>query len=136
MSVLVDTCVWSLVLRRDAVSAPEITAELGRLVRSHDAKMIGAIRQELLAGITDPQNFERVRDRLRDYPDLIPEREEYEMAAQFFTICRRRGVQSSPTDMLLCAIAARREMAIFSTDKDFEHYRRLVQVRLHPMINN
>ncbi len=95
--------------------------------------MTGAIRQELLAGIADAKSFQRVRDTLRDYPDLVPERTEYETAAEFFTICRRRGVQGSPTDMLLCAIAARREMTIFSTDKDFERYRRHIQVRLHTL---
>ncbi len=136
MSVLIDTCVWSLVFRRRASPPSEISAELARLIRAHSAKMIGPIRQELLAGITDQKSFERVRDGLRDYSDLVPERDEYEMAAQYFTTCRRRGVQGAPTDMLLCAIAARREMTIFTTDKDFARYQKHVHVRLHPIPRN
>jgi len=104
---------------------------LRALVRANSAAMIGPVRQELLAGISQRDSFERLRDRLRDYSDLPPVRDDYEMAAEFFNACRRRGVQGSPTDMLLCAVAARHEMSVFSTDRDFERYSRVIQVRLH-----
>ena len=99
-------------------------------------ELIRAIGQELLAGISGVKGFAQLRDRLRDYPDLVPVRNEYETASEFLTTCRKRGVQGSPTDMLLCAVAARREMTIFTTDQDFLHYQKFVHVRLHPIPKN
>ncbi len=134
--MLVDTCVWSLVFRRRDPPSPGINAELQRLIRADNAKLMGAIRQELLAGISGVKGFVQLRDRLRDYPDLVPVRDEYETAAEFLTTCRKRGVQGSPTDMLLCAVAARREMTIFTTNQDLLRYQKFVQVRLHPIPKN
>jgi len=131
VTVLVDTCVWSIVLRRRQPSHNAVGEELRRLIASGQASIIGAVRQELLAGISDRSIFEMLRERLRAYVDITPARQDYELAAEFFNACRQRGVQSSPTDMLLCAVAARQEMSIFSTDRDFERYSKIIQVRLH-----
>ena len=45
--------------------------------------------------------------------------EDYELAADYFNICRRNGIQGANTDFLICATANRRNYAIFTTDKDF-----------------
>lgn len=51
MNVLVDTSVWSLVLRRTGdVDHPE-AAELRALIADLAVRIIGPIRQEILSGI-------------------------------------------------------------------------------------
>ena len=121
---VVDTSVWSLALRRntpnDALSIVNILRDLiadGRVV------LLGVIRQEVLSGIRYSEQFIRLRDYLRAFPDLELTSEDYELAAEFFNTCRSNGVQGSNTDFLLCAVAHRRSYSIFTTDKDFENFR-------------
>ena len=132
MKVLVDTSVWSLVLRRRVPSREDaLAAELERLIVTYRVVMIGPIRQELLSGIRTHEQYEGLREKLRAFPDLRLQSEDYELAAQFFNQCRGRGVQGSNTDFLICAAAVRRDSAVFSTDRDFEAYERVLQLRRH-----
>ena len=135
MNVLVDTTVWSLALRRRRTSRdPKFgaaVAELRELVREMRAEIVGPIRQELLSGIPDQAKFENLRKDLRAFPDLPLETDDYETAAQFYTLCRRRGVQGSHIDFLICAVAKRRDLSIFTLDKDFRRYRKLLGFALH-----
>ena len=96
MKVLVDTSVWSLVLRRRVRSRDDALAdELERLIVTYRVVMIGPIRQELLSGIRTHEQYERLRERLRAFPDLRLHSEDYELAAQFYNQCwsRRAGLQ-------------------------------------------
>ncbi|MGZ5433177.1 MAG: hypothetical protein ACXWH7_09630, partial [Thermoanaerobaculia bacterium] len=63
MKVLVDTSIWSLSLRRRSTSGTvsASTAELAALVQDGRVAMIGAIRQELLSGIKERAQFDRLR---------------------------------------------------------------------------
>ncbi|MEG3900147.1 MULTISPECIES: type II toxin-antitoxin system VapC family toxin [unclassified Microcoleus] len=131
MNVLVDSSVWSLTLRRnttnDAISIVNVLRDLiadGRVV------LLGAIRQEVLSGVRYKEQFARLREYLRAFPDLELTTEDYELAAEFFNTCRSNGVQGSNTDFLLCAVAHRRGYSIFTTDKDFDNFRSHIPVVL------
>ena len=91
----------------------------------------GPIRQELLSGIKNQQQCKVLRERLEAFPDLPIETADYERAAMCFNQCRSRGVQGSNTDYLVCALALRLNIPVFSTDKDFARYARVLGVRLH-----
>ena len=131
MKVLADTPVWSAALRRsgNAADAPRRTMEV--LVSHGLVAIIGPIRQEILSGIRERTKFEEVRDGLRHFPDIMLETEDHEKAADYFNLCRARGVQGSMTDFLICAVAARRELQIFTTDGDFKHYRKHLPIALY-----
>jgi len=132
VKVLVDTSAWSLVLRRRVpIRDNAIADELKRLIVNYRVVMIGPIRQELLSGIRIHEQYEGLRDKLRAFPDLRLLSDDYELAAQFFNQCRGQGVQGSNTDFLICAVAARRDITIFSTDRDFEAYERVLKIRRH-----
>lgn len=92
--------------------------------------MLGIIRQELLSGIRYTEQFMQLRNYLRAFSDLELTSEDYELAAEFFNICRKNGVQGSNTDFLICAIAHRRNHSILTTDKDFENFRSHIPVVL------
>ena len=132
MRVLADTSVWSLALRRSR-SAPVSGAaeELARLIRSYQVVIIGPVRQELLSGIRFAQQYERLRERLRAFPDLQIRTEDYELAATFFNSCRAHGIHGSNTDFLICAVAVSRAMPVYTTDRDFDAYARILNVKLH-----
>ena len=124
MNVVVDTSVWSLALRRNTPNdALTIINRLRDLIRDGRVVLLGVIRQEVLSGIRYMEQFVRLRDYLRAFPDLELTSEDYELAAEFFNTCRSKGVQGSNTDFLLCAVAHRRGYSIFTTDKDFENFR-------------
>jgi predicted nucleic acid-binding protein len=133
--VLVDTAIWSLALRRrlrtHSTSQQALVAELTELIEEGRAAMTGVIRQELLSGIRDEPVFERLRGRLRHFDDEALTVDDHEEAARHHNVCRRAGVAGSAIDFLLCAIASRRDLAIFTTDRDFERYAKHLPVRLH-----
>lgn len=130
--VLVDTCIWSLALRRRGIMAHGAERrEFEQLIRESRVQMVGAVRQELLSGIRVPRQFEVLRSHLQAFEDLQLETEDYEIAAHYFNLCREKGIQGSNTDFLLCAVAARRDMSIFTADNDFVRFARYLPIRLH-----
>src|ERR1019366_348605 len=44
---------------------------------------------------------------------------------------RQRGLQSTGTDLLICAVAVRHGLKIFTTDTDFAAYARHLPIKLH-----
>jgi hypothetical protein len=66
-----------------------------------------------------------------DFEDTPILTTDYEQAARFFNACRTRGVSGGGVDLLICAVAHRLGLAIFTTDPDFETYSRHVPVKLH-----
>ena len=133
MKVLVDTTVWSLALRRERPKAQEqsIIDELAELIDELRAVLVGPIRQEVLSGIPDPAKFDAVRQHLAAFDDLPIISGDYEEAARLFNLCRRKGVQGSHVDFLICAVAMRHSSAVFTTDKDFVNYSKHIYLAIH-----
>ena len=135
MNVLVDTSIWSLALRRkgDKLNPTErqLVRELARLVDEGRARITGLVRQELLNGIQAPDQFERLREALRSFPDEISTTEDHEAAARGSNECRSKGIAASVVDVLLCTMALRRDWRFFTSDADFANYRRTIPFRLH-----
>ncbi len=131
MKVLVDTSVWFLALRRSKKSAHPCIRELAFLIQDHRVEMMGPIRQEILSGIRDVSQFRKLRRRLENFPDLPITTGDYITAAKYFNLCRSRGIQGSNTDFLICAVAARNKLSIYTTDKDFQQYARHIHIVLH-----
>jgi predicted nucleic acid-binding protein len=131
VNVLVDTSVWSLALRRKRHVDDAIIGELTELINEGRIAMIGAIRQELLSGIKSISQFERLREHLRAFPDLAIESADHEDAAEANNRCRERGIQGSNTDFLICAVAIRRGLTVFTTDSDFKHFAGALDLDLH-----
>ena len=134
MQVIVDTSVWSLALRRnlapkDATGQAAIEA-LKDLIADARALMIAPVRQELLSGIKDPAQFDRLRQVLKAFPDEPLTTEDCECAAQFFNQCKAQGIQGSHTDFLICAVAVLRKLPVFSLDQDFSHFQRCLPIEL------
>ena len=134
MRVLVDTSVWSLALRRSGALAEEdrgLVDELHERIDDVRVAMIGPVRQELLSGIASQTQFEALKEKLQAFEDLPLGRDDYERAAGFYSACRGCGVQGSPTDLLICAVAAGLGMPIFTSDKEFALYAEHLPISLH-----
>ncbi len=67
--------------------------------------------------------------------DLTLEPTDYEKAAEFFNICRKKGIQGSNTDFLICAVALNRDLEIFTIDKDFYYFKKYIPLKLFEIKN-
>jgi len=131
MKVLVDTSVWSMALRRKEVSEHvEIVDRLAQLVHDTMVVMIGPVRQELLSGISNERVFSDLKSKLEHFDDLSISTRDYETAAEFHNTCRKKGVQGSHTDFLICALASNNDLLIFTADEDFTHFAKHLPIRL------
>jgi predicted nucleic acid-binding protein len=131
MKVIVDTCVWSLALRRNSSEDKKIVKELSELIKDVRVQLIGPIRQEILSGIKSDKQFEELSEYLSTFPDLTLETTDYEKAANFYNICRQKGIQGSNTDFLICAVSVNRDLEIFTIDKDFENFQKYLPIKLY-----
>jgi len=131
MKIIIDTCVWSLALRRNDPQENEYVQELKELIKEVRAQLIGPVRQKLLSGIKSKKQFNQLKEHLRAFDDIEVFTEDYELAAEYFTTARKRGTQGSNTDFLICAISTRRDMPILTTDKDFITFKTLLPIKLH-----
>ena len=133
--ILVDTSIWSLALRRrpTVLTAAEarLVEEWAHLVSEGVAGLIGPIRQEILSGVRRPEAFQALRRELSDVPHLGIDAVDYDRAAEFFNVCRARGVTGGPIDMLISAVAYRHGVPIFTVDTDYARYARHIPLRLH-----
>jgi predicted nucleic acid-binding protein len=130
MKVVVDTSVWSVALRRrDSIPSPQ-TLLLTDLIRDGRALLLGLVRQELLSGIRNVEQLNRLRDQLRSFPNSQFDVEDFQTAASFFNLCMSNGIQGSMVDFLICAFASRREFQIFTSDRDFDRYSGIIPISL------
>ena len=59
------------------------------------------------------------------------EAEDYVTASKFFNLCRAMGIQGSNTDFLICAVAVRHKLAIFTADRDFVYFAKCLPIVLY-----
>ncbi len=130
--VIVDTSVWSKVLRKKQFTEDEdkLVQFLGRLIREGLVIMIGAIRQEILCGISDELRFEKLRGALEAFSDFELGERDYVTAAMLYNRCRSKGIQGSMTDFLICSVAVHHNFSILTLDKDFECYSKYIELDL------
>jgi hypothetical protein len=136
VKIIVDTCIWSLALRRNQSESSNLVDELSELISEVRVQLIGPIRQELLSGIKSKTQFNKLKKHLSAFPDLPLLSNDFELAAEFFNLARSRGIQGSNTDFIICSLAYRHKMSIFTTDKDFESYLSVLPIKLYePRLN-
>lgn len=121
MKLLVDTSVWSLALRRrDAASLSsderKLKAALVQAIQDGRVAMLGLIRQELLSGIKEPAQYEKVKIALKPFLDEPVTTADHEYAAIIYNECRSQGVEAGTVDILICAAAVRRNWEVLSGD--------------------
>jgi len=119
MTVIVDTSVWSLALRRKTVSNAPVVQRPQALIEADEVWIIGPIRQELLSGVREQKQFQALKSHLAAFPDLPLTKEDFERAAEYFNLARWHGIQGSNTDFLICSVAVGNNLAILTTNKDF-----------------
>ena len=120
MTLLVDTSVWSLALRRDAkTSSPEVDALRGALEGGDSVVTTGLVLQELLQGFSGPRDGRQIIERFSALPLLSPDRQDHIDAAELRNRCRRSGSQVGTIDAILAQLCIRHDLTLLTVDKDF-----------------
>ena len=123
MNLVVDTSVWSLVLRRPRVdeSHPLVRAFRAHVDAGDGLFLIGNILQELLDGLRSKKDFDRLKGLLEPFPLLALKRETYVSAAGLRQQCRWKGIQIGPIDCLIAAACIEHGFPLLTGDRDFWH---------------
>ena len=120
MTLLVDTSVWSLALRRDgSVESREVIALREALDGADSVVTTGLVLQELLQGFSGPKSKDAIIQRFGTLPLIQPDRQDHIGAAEVRNVCRRNGVQVGTIDAVLLQLCGRYELTLLSVDKDF-----------------
>ena len=120
MTLLVDTSVWSLALRRDGdADSPAIAGLRAALAGGESIVTTGLVLQELLQGFNGPSARRQIIERFAALPLVVPEREDHVGAAEIRNSCRRAGVQLGTIDALLVQLCVRHDLRLMTTDRDF-----------------
>lgn len=133
MTLLVDTSVWSLALRRDAeTGAPEVHHLRDALLGTELVVTTGLVLQELLQGFSGAKAQAQIIERFAALPLLQAERDDHIRAAGLRNACRRAGVQIGTIDALLAQLCVRHGLTLLTTDEDFTHAARHCALRVWP----
>ena len=132
MKVIVDTCVWSLALRRRDTSRlsaddQQMVMRLIEAIQDRRAAIIGPIRQEILSGIRNRTQFAETERTLDSFRDDEVASADYVQAALLNNLCQDHGVQCGPVDILICAVAARNQYGILTSDQALRRCIELLQ---------
>lgn len=130
MKVIVDTCVWSLALRRRSkarynIEEQETLKRFREAIQDRRVAIIGPIRQEVLSGIRDKAQFTKIQELMEPFRDEEIMSGDYVEAARLFNLCRDHGVECGPVDMQICALAFRLNYSVLTSDAGL---RRCIQV--------
>ena len=126
-----DTSALSQFLRRSPDAQNDVALKVEKLIDSNELALFGIVRQELLSGIKLPAHFERIDLTTQALPLFFADDEDHTTAARFFNTCRSKGIQGSPTDFLICAMAVKRKFLIYTTDPDFKLYEPIIPIQLY-----
>src|SRR5271154_35462 len=121
MKVLIDTCIWSKVLRADNPD-PGLSKLLKDLIVDNRVVLTGPILQEILSGIKNKKDFQILEERLSAFDDLVISKEIYVKAAEYFNICKMHGINGGHIDFLICAIVSYYNCVLLTTDSDFKMF--------------
>jgi predicted nucleic acid-binding protein len=127
VTLFVDTSVWSLALRRDAVpNVPEVAALKQALQSGQSIVCTGLVLQEVLQGFSGPRNTDALIEQFRSLPMLMPDRPDHIAAAQLRNTCRKQGVQVGTIGALFAQLCIRHGLTMLSTDADFRNIKRVM----------
>jgi predicted nucleic acid-binding protein len=135
--IVVDTSVLSLAFRRRSRpngEMPNVVQLLKKLTQDKNRIVIpGIVLQELLSGIKEPIQIERILNVLDGYPILLATQEMHIEAANISTACRKNGISAGTVDCLIAAQCIMNNGILMTLDLDFKRISSQCALRLYPV---
>jgi predicted nucleic acid-binding protein len=131
--IIIDTSIWSKAYRRKRIADGDkpFVDELHYILEMEEEVLTGSVRQELLSGISNMDVFNDLRIKLNGFNNYEAQLADHDLAAEYFSICSKNGIQGSQTDYLICAIAHRYNFQIYTADHDFNYYKKYLPINLY-----
>jgi predicted nucleic acid-binding protein len=129
VSVLVDTSVWSLALRRDTPERTREVETLAAVLEAGEVVLIGCVLQELLQGFPARDRTQRLVDHLAPFPLLALHRGDYIFAAEIRNKCRTKGIAVTTIDAQIAAASINHRCRLLTADQDFTRISKLFPIR-------
>jgi hypothetical protein len=135
--IVVDTSVWSLAFRRRSWPngvTPGVVKLLQKLTREKQQVAVpGIVLQELLSGVKDLAQGERIKELMEGYPLILATKEQYIEASNMSNVCRRAGVSAATIDCLIAAQCIMHNGVLLTLDDDFKRISGCCGLRLYPI---
>jgi hypothetical protein len=135
--IVVDTSVWSLAFRRRSWPrgvTPGIIKLLQKLTREKQRVVVpGVVLQELLSGVKDPAQGERIKELMEGYPLILGTKEQHVEAANISNVCRKAGVPAATVDCLIAAQCILLNGVLLTLDDDFKRISGCCGLRIYPI---
>lgn len=130
--ILVDASVLSHVFRRAEGNSPSAVALQFRSAVEEGLPLSipGVVLQEILSGVRDPRQFNRLQNSLDGFPRIMADERDHIEAARLVNLLRGRGITATTFDALIAAMTILRSGTLFTLDRDFESFSRFSQLRL------
>jgi predicted nucleic acid-binding protein len=118
--IVADTSVWIDFL--NGVGSPQQRALRRLLEEEEDVSIVEIILTEILQGIREDVDFEKVKEYLLELPIQKPRgTETYVRAAEIYRDCRKKGKTLRKTvDCIIASICIENDLALLHKDNDFD----------------
>ncbi len=113
---------------------PGVVQLLGKLTRDKQRIVVpGIVIQELLSGIKEPSQTEKIMGIMEGYPILLATQDHHVEAANISNVCRKAGVSAATVDCLIAAQCILENGILLTLDDDFSLMARHCTLRLYPI---
>ncbi|TAK31288.1 MAG: PIN domain nuclease [Chloroflexota bacterium] len=118
--IVADTSVWIDLFR--GIDSPQHRALRKLIEEEEDVSITEIIIAEILQGIRQDSDFQKVKEYLLEFPVQKPEgTSTYVRAAQVYRECRKKGKTPRKTvDCIIAAICIENDLALLHNDRDFD----------------
>ncbi len=114
--VMIDTSVWIAFLRgKDKVKEPVV-----QLLQGNRAITTGIVIAELIQGMKDIREEDRVSDILSSIPIIELSTDMWIKAGKKALSLRRKGINLPITDVAIATLAINHNLSVFTLDRHFE----------------
>ena len=118
MKVLIDTCAWIDFFKSQTGVLGNRVADL---IETNQAAITGIVIAELLQGIKQENESQRLRILLRSIHYLPTEDIDWFNAGQLAQQLRAKGLTLPLTDVLIAVVAQRNAISVLTLDKHFKY---------------
>ena len=113
---------------------PRVVQLLEKLTRDKQRLVVpGIVIQELLSGIKEPSQAEKIMGIMEGYPILLATQDHHIEAANISNFCRKAGVSATTVDCLIAAQCIMENGILLTLDDDFSLMARHCTLRLYPI---
>ncbi len=113
---------------------PRVVKRLEKLTRDKQRVVVpGIVIQELLSGIKEPSQAEKIMEIMEGYPILLATQDHHIEAASISNVCRKAGVSAATVDCLIAAQCIMGNGILLTLDDDFSLMARHCTLRLYPI---